>query len=602
MEINGMRKRNVIPIFYACDNRFVRYTLVSITSLLANASKEYRYHIYILSTGIEEQYKEYVKHLRSKNVIVEFVDMTDTLDQVSDKLPVRDYYSKTTYYRLFIPVMYPKYRRAIYIDSDTIVTGDISEMFHTQIGRNYAAACQDQPVQQTAVFTEYAEQVLGIKAKNYFNAGIMLMNCKQFRDNHLLEAFFEQLNLYTFVVAQDQDYLNLICKDHVYYLDAKWNAQVFGQMACKERDFGIIHFNMAAKPWNYPDCRYASYFWKYAKMTPYYESIRDDMVEYTDEQRHRDDVSGENLVNLAISEINNEHNYLRMMSGRDGKSEDRKAILKKIEEYEKAGRFAEDVEDDPPAPVLMPDDIEYLPKGLKDRMQTKYAFKLARWYVNLLIRKKQLIIKEITGAQYLKELKKNKVGAVITCNHFNANDSFAIQLAFEAAGVKKRKMYRVIREGNYTGFPGFYGFLMRHCYTLPLSSNSDTMKKFMKAVDTVLQKGHYVLVYPEQSMWWNYRKPKPLQKGAFTFAARNNAPIVPVFITMSDSSILDKEGFYVQEYSIHFCPPIYPDPSRRLAENVDRMKKKNYEMWKDIYEDTYNVPLEYSCDPELIKM
>lgn len=600
MEIKSMKRRNVIPIFYACDNRFARYTLVSITSLIANASKEYKYHIYILSTGIEERYKEYAKTLRTKNTIVEFVDMTDTLDQVADKLPVRDYYSKTTYYRLFIPEMYPQYRRAIYIDSDTIVTGDISEMFRIQIGRNYAAACQDQPVWQTQIFTEYAEQVLGIKAKNYFNAGVMLINCRQFRDNHLLEAFFEQLNLYTFVVAQDQDYLNLICKDHIYYLEPKWNAQVFGEMACKEKDFGIIHFNMAAKPWNYPDCRFAVYFWKYAKMTPFYDSIRDDMVGYTDEQRRRDDLSGENLVNMAIAEINNEHNYLRMMSGRDGKSEERKAILKKIEQYEKEGRFEEDVEDDPPAPVLMPEDINYLSHSITNRIQTKYAFKLARWFVNMLIRKKQLIIKDITGTQYLRELKKNKVGAVITCNHFNANDSFAIQLAFEAAGVKKRKMYRVIREGNYTGFPGFYGFLMRHCYTLPLSSNRDTMKKFMKAVDTILQKGHYVLVYPEQSMWWNYRKPKPLQKGAFTFAARNKKPVLPVFITMSDSSILDKEGFYVQEYSIHICPPIYPDPAKKIAENVELMKKKNYDIWKEIYEDTYGIPLEYSCDPKVL--
>jgi lipopolysaccharide biosynthesis glycosyltransferase len=596
MKLPELRLKNVIPIFYACDNRFARYTLISITSLIENASPEYRYHIYILSTDIEEKYKEYAAGMRRKNVIVEFVDMKDTLEEISDKLPVRDYYSKTTYYRLFIPVMYPKYRRAIYIDSDTIVTGDISEMFRVRIGKNYAAACQDQPVQQVQIFTDYAEQVLGIKKKNYFNAGIMLLNCKELREKNLLNAFIDLLNVYTFVVAQDQDYLNLICKDHIYYLDAKWNAQVFGEMACKEKDFGILHYNMAAKPWNYPDCRYASYFWKYAKQTPFYESICQDERNYTDEQRERDNLSGESLIHMAVAEINSEQNYFRMMSAQDGRSENRKQILEKIAQYEKEGRFSEDVEEDPPAPVLMSDDIEYLPNNITSKMQTKYAFKMARWFVNLLIRKKQLIIKEITGEENLRELKKNKVGAVITCNHFNAYDSFAIQLAFEAAGVRRRKMYRVIREGNYTGFPGFYGFLMRHCYTLPLSSNRDTMKKFMSAVDTVLQKGDYVLVYPEQSMWWNYRKPKPLQKGAFTFAARNNKPVVPVFITMNDSPIVDKDGFHVQEYSIHICPPIYPDPEKKQADNVQEMKNKNYEVWKKVYEETYGIPLTYTCD------
>jgi lipopolysaccharide biosynthesis glycosyltransferase len=596
MRLPELRLKNVIPIFYACDNRFARYTLISITSLIENASPEYRYHIYILSTDIEEKYKEYAAGMRRKNVIVEFVDMKETLEEISDKLPVRDYYSKTTYYRLFIPVMYPKYRRAIYIDSDTIVTGDISEMFHVRIGKNYAAACQDQPVQQVEIFTDYTEQVLGIKGKNYFNAGVMLLNCKELREKNLLNAFIDLLNVYTFVVAQDQDYLNLICKDHIYYLDAKWNAQVFGEMACKEKDFGILHYNMAAKPWNYPDCRYASYFWKYAKQTPFYESICQDEQNYTDEQRERDNLSGESLINMAVAEINSEQNYFRMMSAQDGRSENRKQVLEKIAQYEKEGRFSEDVEEDPPAPVLMPDDIEYLPNNITSKMQTKYAFRIARWFVNMLIRKKQLIIKEITGEENLRELKKNKVGAVITCNHFNAYDSFAIQLAFESAGVRRRKMYRVIREGNYTGFPGFYGVLMRHCNTLPLSSNRDTMKKFMSAVDTVLEKGDYVLVYPEQSMWWNYRKPKPLQKGAFTFAARNNKPVVPVFITMNDSPIVDKDGFHVQEYSIHICPPIYPDPEKKQADNVQEMKNKNYEVWKKVYEEAYGIPLTYTCD------
>ena len=59
--------------------------------------------------------------------------------------------------------------------------------------------------------------------------------------------------------------------------------------------------------------------------------------------------------------------------------------------------------------------------------------------------------------------------------------------------AKKRRLYRVIREGNYTNFPGFYGMLMRNCYTFPLSSNRDTMKKFLSSMDTVLQHGDFML-------------------------------------------------------------------------------------------------------------
>lgn len=598
MKIKKITTRIVLPIFYACDNKFAKYTLVSIKSLIEHASPYYIYHIYILSTGIEEKYKKYAESLKKRNIKIKFVDMEESLKAISDKLPVRDYYSKTTYYRLYIAEMFPQYKRALYIDSDTIILKDVAEAFRVPIGKYYVAACKDQPVQQIDTFSEYVEMVLGIKYKNYFNAGVILINCKNFREKKLLDAFLEKLDLYTFVVAQDQDYLNLIFKDHVYFWDDCWNAQVIGQMTCEEKDFGIIHYNMATKPWNYPETRFANYFWDYAKMTPFYEELLSNSTLYTDEQRKLDALTGDNLISMAMSEINNEHNYFRMMNARDGKSEARKAILEKIEQYELEGRFDEDVEDDPPAPVLMPDQIDYLSKSITSTLQTKYAFKFAHWFVKMLIKKKQLIMKEIKGVEKLRNLKLSKTGAVITCNHFSPNDSFAMQLAFEAAGVKRRKMYRVIREGNYTGFSGFYGFLMRHCDTLPLSSNRDTMKKFLKAVDKVLQKGHFLLVYPEQSMWWNYRKPKPLKKGAFKFAAKNGKPVLPVFITMSDSSVLDGDGYYVQEYTVHICDPIYPDPHMSVPANANAMLEKNYQVWKEVYEDTYGIKLEYTTKKE----
>lgn len=509
-------KKAEIPIFFACDEGFVKYMMVSMKSIMENADRSRKYHIYILHMGITEATQAKVLAMADEEFAIDFVDVTDKMRSIADKLPIRDYYSNTTYFRLFIPDMFPQYRKALYIDSDTIVVGNIAELYDHKLGKLYAGVCPDRVVAQTDILGDYVEKVLGVKRARYFNAGVMLMNCSQFRENHLLDEFLEMLHIYLFVVAQDQDYLNLICKNQVLYMEPKWNAQVFGELACPEEEVGLFHFNMAAKPWHYEDCRLAEYFWKYAKMTADYDAIKEGLANYTDEQRRNDSVSGEKLIQLAVSEINREDNYLRKME-KAGKSESKLALLAHIEELEREGRFSEDAEENPPAPVLMPEDINYLPRSLKSKTQTKYAFKVARWFVNMLIKKKQLIIKEYKG---IENLEKVADGAVITCNHFNAFDSFAIQLAFEQGKLKKKKMYRVIREGNYTGFPGFYGVLMRHCNTLPLSSNFKTMEKFIAAVDRVLEKNQFVLVYPEQGMWWNYRKPRPLQKGAFTFAAR----------------------------------------------------------------------------------
>ena len=587
-------KKAEIPIFFACDEGFVKYTMVSMKSIMENADRSRKYHIYILHMGITEATQAKVLAMADEEFAIDFVDVTDKMKSIADKLPIRDYYSNTTYFRLFIPDMFPQYRKALYIDSDTIVVGNIAELYDHKLGKLYAGVCPDRVVAQTDILGDYVEKVLGVKRTRYFNAGVMLMNCSQFRENHLLDEFLEMLHVYLFVVAQDQDYLNLICKNQVLYMEPKWNAQVFGELACPEEEVGLFHFNMAAKPWHYEDCRLAEYFWKYAKMTVDYDAIKEGLANYTDEQRRNDSVSGEKLIRLAVSEINREDNYLRKME-KAGKSESKLALLAHIEELEREGRFSEDAEENPPAPVLMPEDINYLPRSIKSKTQTKYAFKVARWFVNMLIKKKQLIIKEYKG---IENLEKVADGAVITCNHFNAFDSFAIQLAFEQGKLKKKKMYRVIREGNYTGFPGFYGVLMRHCNTLPLSSNFKTMEKFIAAVDRVLEKNQFVLVYPEQGMWWNYRKPRPLQKGAFTFAARNNKPVLPVFITMEDSDVLDDDGFYVQEYTVHVCEPIYPDPNKKRAQNSCEMRDKNYEAWKAVYEQTYGEKLTYSCDEE----
>ena len=53
----------------------------------------------------------------------------------------------------------------------------------------------------------------------------------------------------------------------------------------------------------------------------------------------------------------------------------------------------------------------------------------------------------------------------------------------------------------------------------------------------------------------------------FYICCKNNKPVLPVFITMSDSDVIDADGFYVQEYTVHFCEPIYPDPSKKQADS-----------------------------------
>ena len=87
-------------------------------------------------------------------------------------------------------------------------------------------------------------------------------------------------------------------------------------------------------------------------------------------------------------------------------------------------------------------------------------------------------------------------------------------------------------------------FLFRHCDTLPLSSKQENNDRIPKSSRyTTKKKGEFILIYPEQSMWWNYKKPKPLKDGAFKMAVKSNVPVVPIFITMKESDIIGEDRF-----------------------------------------------------------
>ena len=587
--------KKIIPIFYACDDAFIKYTIVSLTSMMENASKDYFYDVHILSVTASEEMKKKTLALANDNFSITFDDVSAHLDSIDHKLPIRDYYSKTTYFRLFIAEMFKEIDKAIYIDSDTVVCGDISRLYSYELGNNLVGAAHEQAMVQIDEYGTYVEKNLGIDRNNYFNAGVLLINCDRFRRENVLLKFMSLLGIYNFRVTQDEDYLNVICKDRALFIDSRWNTEMIGEIPYPIEEYNIIHYIMVSKPWHYRDCRCADIFWKYASKTEVYADILSELDSYTDAQRKNDAASAENLLKLAVEETYRDNKYIDIVR-KNNCTPDRRAVLERIEALEKEGVFDVDVEDDPPSRMIMPGEVDYCQKRLSSKIWSKIAFRRAKKYLESIIDSGDMVIKEIRGEENIRALNS---GAIITCNHFNAHDSFAIQLVYEAARQKKRKFYRIIREGNYTSFPGFFGFLMRHCNTLPLSSNRRAMAEMSSAVDYLLKKGHFVLVYPEQSMWWNYRKPKPLKDGGFYMAAKSGVPVLPVFITMEDTDKIGGDGYPVQAYTIHILPAIYPAKDRIVRDNLAYMKYENARLWRECYESFYKIKLRYTTEEKV---
>ena len=257
---------------------------------------------------------------------------------------------------------------------------------------------------------------------------------------------------------------------------------------------------------------------------------------------------------------------------------------------ESVGKFDVDVWDDPPTYQLLPNEIDYEQKKMMTKIRSKIANWAAQIGINGFIKKGMFAIKEIKGIENWQNVKS---GAILTCNHFSPVDSFIMQKVLKAS--KKKKMFRIIREGNYTN-PPTLKFFMRNCDVLPLSSNTQTMKKFLRAIDNILARGDNILIYPEESLWPDYKKPKPLKDGGFRFAIKNSVPVVPIFITMENSEFYNKKTKQNQpmlEYTVHILKPIYPKQELSKAENIEYMKKANYDAWVKVYEDFYGEKLTY---------
>ena len=277
-------------------------------------------------------------------------------------------------------------------------------------------------------------------------------------------------------------------------------------------------------------------------------------------------------------------------------SKNRLEVFDRIRHFEKYGHFDRDVENDPPTAPLDATKVDYTGKKLSTRAGTLIANRIGRAFFEKKIRRGELIIKEVRGIENFEAV--SDCGALITCNHFHPFDNYAVYKAI-APKLRGRMLYKIIREGNYTSFGGFYGYLFRHCNTLPLASSLSGIKALSGAVRELLERGEKILIYPEQSMWYNYRKPKPLKVGAFHFAAKNNAPVLPIFITLEDTDRLDSDNCPIQAYTIHILPAIFPDESLGTRENSLKLCRKNYELWKEVYENFYKIPLEYTTKGEV---
>ena len=124
-----------IQVAMSTDNNGIYTTLVSMVSALENNNKEKNILIYhlLLSHNFDMEKIDYFESLKEKyDFRINYYKIPNIFNKIR-----KWKYTITVYYKLLLPLIFPDYERIIFLDSDTLIFKDISEMFNLPFNDNY---------------------------------------------------------------------------------------------------------------------------------------------------------------------------------------------------------------------------------------------------------------------------------------------------------------------------------------------------------------------------------------------------------------------------------------------------------------------------------
>ena len=218
-EVSEEIENDTIDIFLCIDDAFVYPCLVTIKSIIDNSKDKNLLSFFIL---IPKKFKftKYIEKFKEKEKCkIQIISMEDKYE----KLSTGRRWATPAYYRFSIPWITKK-KKAIYLDSDLLIRKDIKNLFDIDLEEYCYAAVVDGSANEKHILPNL-EGNITIEKGNYYNSGVLLLNCDKIRKempatfaNLLLKQ--EEKNFYKFI---DQDILNIACHNKIKKLTPKYN-------------------------------------------------------------------------------------------------------------------------------------------------------------------------------------------------------------------------------------------------------------------------------------------------------------------------------------------------------------------------------------------
>ncbi len=276
-----------VPIAMALDDGYLYPTVVSITSAMENKNPGTFYDYYIMHPeNFSDESKSLLKSLEEKykNCSINLVDMGEKYKNANDK----GHITTPAYYRLSMSDVLPQnVDIALWIDGDTLVLDDLSQMLKIDMNGLYYRGFLDDTVDAT--------ESLGVHNDHCICSGVMLVNLGELRKDDMVnkfQKFIEENN--DRLVQHDQTVINVVCVDKIgkldpryglfnYYCDTSALRYYYNLLRAKDkytmdelvrgRD-NLVIAHCVCKPWKGKFC-FFNEWWRYAASTSCYDKIRE---------------------------------------------------------------------------------------------------------------------------------------------------------------------------------------------------------------------------------------------------------------------------------------------------------------------------------------
>ena len=278
-------KRSRCTVLLTIDQTYLVPATVTLFSLLENNPKQ-SFKIYLFSEESDPKWLTPLREIvegRGSEIVLKRVTKDDF-----ENIKINLHFSVAAYYRLLAADLIEE-DRVLYLDSDTLILGDITPLWQVDLGEYPLAAVSDLIVRD---FHRLDLQ----ESHGYFNSGVMMLNLKIWREsdlgNKVLAYVFSNPEK---IIYADQCGLNGFLNGNWLRLDLKWNLQAslfqkeyedlisswnegFDLKAANQNPL-IIHFSGPQKPWQLGSRHpYKKMYWKYLNQTPFARRFSEDFT------------------------------------------------------------------------------------------------------------------------------------------------------------------------------------------------------------------------------------------------------------------------------------------------------------------------------------